>query len=230
MQYIIVENRHSVLLGPINWKPRFIQNEFDDLEIAFTVPPVEQGYINVDAELGTGSATGIEIFPITDGDFPPFDPVYQYPAGPFWTFTDSETTMIHTVHDHPIDEIRSRLCDLVPHARWVREVSGTTLEISGTTVSLATDRDTRPQWVHLLQTIGTGTVNWKFPEGFVSVDVGIAQQIVNTVAAYVQAQFDWEAGMLAQIQAADTVDALKNLHITEIAPPPAAPQLPGASV
>ena len=45
--YLLVENRQIVHLGPIPWRHRFIQSELDDLEVDFVVPQSEQGYIKI---------------------------------------------------------------------------------------------------------------------------------------------------------------------------------------
>jgi hypothetical protein len=62
MNYLLVQNKQMVILGPITWRQRFIQTEINDLiddgelTIDYTVPATEQGYINI--------GDGFEIFPV----------------------------------------------------------------------------------------------------------------------------------------------------------------------
>lgn len=221
MQYVIVQNRTTILLGPIDWKPRFIQSEFKDLEIDYVVPLGEPpGYVNVDQEIGGGSSTGIEIFPILGSTAPNIDPVYQAYAGPFWSYDNQSASLAYTAVDKNIDEIKATLLNLTADERWKKEIAGTTIDIDGTSYTLFTDRNLRSQYTELLNTIGTSIVNWKFPQGFVQVDRVLAQQMLETVVAYVQAQFDWEALIRQQIQAAQTIDDLKAVVIVEPLPTP----------
>jgi hypothetical protein len=225
MQYIIVENQTTVLLGPLFWKPRFIQSEFDDLEISYVVPPVEQGYINVDQAIGNGSSTGIEIFPIVDATVPVIDSVYQTLSGPFYTYSNNEAVSTYTSANLDIGSVQNNLLSKLADARYTKEVAGTNTVINGTTVTLTTDRALRGQWTDLLATVGTSTVNYKFPEGFINVDQTAAQQIVNAVFSYVQTQFTWEQGLAAQIQSANTVAALQTIA-QQIPYPPPTPSRP----
>lgn len=213
MQYVIVENRSIVLLGPITWKPRLIQSEFDDLEIPFKVPPVEQGYINVDQSIGEDSSTGIEIFPIVEASAPPIDPIYQQYAGPFYTYSETEATLTYEVLDLPLHQVQNNLISIAADVRYKKEIAGATLVINGSKVSLTTDRSLKRQYTDLLNSIGDSTVNWKFAEGFIQITRDIAQQMVSAVASHVQAQFDWELNILTQIKSATDVEQLKMLEI-----------------
>jgi hypothetical protein len=203
MKYVLMENRQTVLLGPIDWRPRFIQSELDDLEVAYIVPPVEQGYIQFTPEL--------EIFPIAETQSPDIDNRYEDPVGPTWTINPNMTAVeTYTKQDKPLHIVRQGLKDQVAGQRYSREVSGTTATIDTVSINLSTARgDARTQWNNLLTTIGTSTVNWKFPEGFLELDLADVELMVSAIAAHVQAAFDWEKAQGDAIDAAEDMAALK---------------------
>ena len=212
MAYLLVQNKQIVILGPMSWKPRFIQSEIDllveDGEIAerYIIPPVEQGYIDL--------GSGFEIFPIVGSSgLENFDPLYEQPVGPFYTYADNQATETYSTQPLEIDNVKNNLKSIAAAERYRREISSVTVTVAGTPVIIFTDRDNRPQYTNLLATIGTNTVNWKFVEGFLPVALADAQNIVNAINSYVQAQFDWEKSIDDAIDAATTVDQLKAISI-----------------
>ena len=221
MKYVLMENRQTVLLGPIDWRHRFIQSELDDLEVAYIVPPVEQGYIQFTPEL--------EIFPISETQSPDIDVRYEDPVGPTWTiFLNNTAGQTYTKQDRPLDAVRQSLKDIVAGIRYTQEVSGTTATVDTVSINLSTARgDARTQWNNLLTTIGTGTVNWKFSEGFLELDLADVELMVAAIAAHVQTAFDWEKTQQDAIDAAADMTELKAIGtaLEELARPD--PQRPG---
>jgi hypothetical protein len=203
MKYVLMENRQTVLLGPIDWRYRFIQSELDDLEVAYIVPPTEQGYLQFTPEL--------EIFPIAETQSPEIDVRYEDPVGPTWTIMPNMTAVeTYTKQDRPLFAVRQTLKDIVASQRYNREVSGTTATVDTVSINLSTARgDARTQWNTLLTTIGTGTVNWKFSEGFLELELADVELMVSAIAAHVQAAFDWEKAQGDAIDAAADMTALK---------------------
>lgn len=203
MKYVLMENRQTVLLGPIDWRHRFIQSELDDLEVECIVPPVEQGYIQFTPEL--------EIFPIAETQSPDIDTRYEDPVGPFWTINPDNTAIeAYTKQDKSLITVRQGLKDIVARQRYSREVSGTTATVDTVSINLSTARgDARTQWNNLLTTIGTGTINWKFSEGFLELDLADVELIVAAIAAHVQTAFDWEKAQNDAIDAAADMSALR---------------------
>jgi len=211
----MVQNREFVLLGPMDWRPRFIQSEFNDLEIPYTVPQSEQGYINIDQSLGNDSNTGIEIFPLTGIDTPPHDPMYQNLSGPFYTYNETTAAGNYTVMDSSVDNVRGNLKNLTTLMRYNNELAGTSTVMANTTVTLATDRDSRTQFMALASSIPSdGSINYKFPEGFLTVSSSEMVAAVAVINAYVQNTFNWEVTTYSQIDYANTVDDLLVIYNT----------------
>jgi hypothetical protein len=207
MKYVLMENRQTVLLGPIDWRHRFIQSELDDLEIEYSVPPVEQGYLQITPE--------VEIFPISESYMPAIDSRYEDPVGPSWNINPDLTAVeTYTKQDKSLVAVRQALKDIVSRQRYDREIAGTTATVNSQSITLSTTRgDDRTQWNNLLATIGTGTVNWKFSNGFVELNRTDVEIILAAIATHVQAAFDWEKSQQDAIDIAEDMAALKAIGV-----------------
>ena len=205
MNYLLVENRQTILLGPIVWKPRFIQSELDDLEVTYMVPPVEQGYIKVNDNL--------EIIPIVEAPDPGHDPLYEELAGPYYTYTDNTATMTYNKVDRKLDDVKGNYKQLAAAARYARETSGTSATVGDNTIALATDVASRANYLNLLNTVGEGTINYKTNGVFITLNATDLQALVDAVNAHVQDAFNWEKGILDQIDAATSIEELKAINL-----------------
>jgi hypothetical protein len=224
MDYLLVQNQSIVHLGPVTWKQRFIQSEINDLidsgelNVDYTVTPVEQGYINI--------GDGFEFFPVSL-EIPAYDSVYQHLAGPVWSYTANVATGTYTVIDRPINDIKSSLLTLAASERYRKECLGTTANVtsSNVTISLATDPANRGQYVVLLNSMTSNTINFKTSSGFIELSNTDIQIMVTAVNNYVQSQFNWEQEIHNQVNDSQDTSTLKSIQIL---PVPVAPVIPGA--
>ena len=208
MAFLLVENRQSVLLGPMDWRQRFFQSELNDLEVDYQVPSTLTGYHQINDEL--------EIFPVVEITVPDHDPQFDQLAGPFWTYDNEEARGVYTKQDIDINTIKSNLKNVVAAERYRRENTITTVTVQDVTVSLDVSRDNRNIFVQKLMMMGdTDTVVWKFPETWLTLTKAELSSVVIAGAAYIQAQFDWEKSVADSIDAAATVDDLKAITIVE---------------
>lgn len=211
MNYILVENRQIIHLGPITWRQRFIQSELDDLEVDYQVMPVESGYIKIN--------DNFEIIPIADTVNPDFNPIYEELSGPFWAYSDTSVSNEYIVIQRNIDHVKSTLIQIAANERYRKENLGTKAVVQGQEVSIDTLRSNRNTLAQsfLLMT-DTDTLQWKFPEGWLTLSYSDAELVVKASAAYIQAQFDWEKSIIDSITNASDVDTLKEIVIVETAP------------
>jgi len=213
MKYLLVQNKTTVLLGPIEWRPRFIQSELNDLvdagekATAYTISPTETGYIDCN--------DGFEIFPIASSEGSAHDPIYEQLAGPFYTYDNNVASEVYNVLDRDISFVKESLKQVISAERYRKQNLGTTLNIGGTDVTLATDADELANFVSLLSSIGEDSVNWKFKEGFITLVKADVQSIVDAIRSHIQTQFDWEKTIGETIETATELTSLKSLTITE---------------
>lgn len=212
MDYVLVEKRQSILLGPMPWRHRFFQSELDDLEVEYTLTPaIPTGRIQINQDL--------EIMPVLQLTSPPIDVVYESPVGPFWTFDDNGAYGTYTKKDNDLDFSKGHLKSVAAAERYRKENLGTTAVIQGTTVTIDTSRDGRNIFVQKYSLMGDNdTVNWKFPEGWLILTKGELGAVILAGSTYIQNQFEWEHTISQQIDNAQTAQELKNIVIVE--PPP----------
>lgn len=207
MNYIIVEHRQTVLLGPMPWRQRFFQSEFDDLEVEYQVMPVESGYVKVNDVY--------EIFPVISHIGPEINTTYEQQVGPFYLYENDQAISTFTSQQLPIEQIRQNLKQQLSAERYKRESAGTSVVLNDITYFLPTDRMNSTQFDYSLYTVGAGTVNWKFSNVFVVLDQPALQLIVGAIKSHIQTQFDWEKTMIDLIDATDSVDAFKAIEIVK---------------
>lgn len=226
--YVLVENRQIIHLGPIPWRHRFIQSELDDLEVNFTVSPAEIGYVRIN--------DSIEIFPVGEAIGDGGDHRWEDPVGPTWEFVERQvelprpeflpegaptpTTWIreaiptYSKQDKPLDQIRQMIKDDVAAKRYVKEAAGTQVEIRpGVMVTADTSRDGRNIFVQVYGTMADdATVDWKFPEGWFNITKAELGAVIAGGYTYIQTQFEWEKTYSDRVDGAMTVSELKVIY------------------
>lgn len=208
MAFLLVENRQSVLLGPMDWRQRFFQGELDDLEVDYQLPPILTGYLQINDEL--------EIFTVVEIAVPDHDPIFEHLAGPTWTYDNGEARGVYTKQDIDISTIKSNLKNIAAAERYRRENVPTTVTVQDIEVTLDVSRDNRNIFLQKLMMMGdTDTVGWKFPEMWLTLTKAELSSVIIAGAAYIQAQFDWEKSVADSIDSAATVDDLKAIVIVE---------------
>jgi hypothetical protein len=215
MQYLLTENK-SVLLGPIDWKPRFIQSELDDLEVDFKIPIAEPGYLAINETL--------EIIPVITSYKPAVDFNFEHLAGPFYTFTNNGAHEVYSSYRLSLDIIKENLHAIAAMARFRKEELGTKTTIQNLEVTVDTTRSSRNIFVqkYLLMS-ESDTVLLKFAEGWFTVTKAELGQVVQAGNNYIQAQFDAEKVKLGEIDAHDTFEGLQAVVIIPLPEVPEAP-------
>lgn len=205
--YVVTHN-DQVLLGPIIWNARMFNSVIeDDTEIITNILPSDQ--LRVPLDLGNGLMIREH-----REERPSLNSKTQYHNGPFWTFTQTIGTASYVVVDKPIDLVRQELKAVAASARWNKEEAGTKVTIQGTEVTVDTKRGSRDIFVQQYLLLPEGsTTNWKFPEGWLTLTKSDLGACVAAGAAHVQSAFDWEAGIVAQIDAAQTLTELDAIEI-----------------
>ena len=207
-QYLLVENRQIVHLGPVFWRPRFIQSVLNDLDTEYTLAPTEPNqYIKI--------SDNIEIFPITSIEQPQYDPAFEQLAGPFWTYGAESVSGTYSVAPRELTAVKNSLKSLAADERYKKEIAGITLTVHSMEINVPTDRETRSNYVQKLIAM-TDSVQWKFSEGWVTFSKDEFTAMIQSVDSYVQAQFDWESSIVALIDSATTAEELRAITITPV--------------
>lgn len=210
--YVITHHHDydEVLLGPVEWNPRFIASVLrSDLDLNYTptVLPSDEQKIPYDI------LPNVRVRPVQNV-YEEINPKTQFHVGPYWSYTPDVATAEYRAADKNIDIVKGELKQVVAANRYTKEVSGTTITIQGQEVSLITDREGRKIYSEKLSVIGTGTISWKFGDVFLTINKSELESMVNAVHTAVQTAFDWESTKNAEIDACETLTELDAIDTT----------------
>jgi hypothetical protein len=210
MNYIIVKDQQTVLLGPMPWRQRMFQREINDLletgDITeqYTIPPIapESNYLAL--------GEGLEIFPVTTSNVPAHDGIYEQLAGPYYSYANNKATETYNAVTSPLEQVKGTLKTTVTNNRYKKETGGFKITIQSTEVTVDTTREGRQIFLDTyLAMADTETINWKFPEAWIAVTKNDMEQIVFAGKTHIQSSFDWELSTHNAIDAAQTGEDLK---------------------
>lgn len=197
--YVVTYN-DQVLLGPIAWNAKMFNSVIED-DTGITVNIQQSQRDQVPLDLGNG----IKIRHAVE-DRPSINLKLEIYEGPFWTFTESTGVYSYQAISKPVDLLKHELTQLAAFDRWTKEQSGVKVTIQGQEVTVDTTRGNRDIFVQKFLLMGENdTVNWKFPEGWLTLTKAELGLCVSSGAAHVQSEFNRELGLLTQISTATTL-------------------------
>lgn len=207
MYAVIYDNR--VLVGPMNWNRGMFQGALERKGIQYPLPRTAPDNLPLTINEHAKIMRVDEIRPA-------MNPLVEFYYGPLWDITEETAIANYEVHDSPIESMRYNLKQVAAQERYKREVLGTTTTIQDQTITIDTNRGARDIFVqkYLLMS-DSDLVNWKFPEGWLTLtkqDLGLA---VQASAQYIQSCFDWELNIAEQIDLAQTKQDLLAIIIAE---------------
>jgi len=200
----VLEHNNQVINGPRQWNYRSFESTLEeDLEIIQKLPLKKEDNSTIEID----SNTHIYRAELRE---PEYNPTFEYLHGPFWDFLSGIAIGTYTVESYDVETIKGKLKSIITANRYIKEISGVKTTIQSTEVTIDTSRDGRNIFVQKYILMGdTDTVQWKFPEGWLTLTKSELGLVVATGAGYIQSQFDWEANKIAEIDACTTVDELK---------------------
>jgi hypothetical protein len=209
--YVLI-HKDRVLVGPRDWNRPMFVNAIQKLNLEPGLLPRKNPTdlpITFDADTYITKAR-MEI--------PEHNAKTETYYGPFWDFADVNLALgSYRVKERPIDSIREILIREAAQVRYDKEVAGTTATIQDTEVSLDTSRDGRNIFIQKYTLMGDAeTVNWKFPEGWLTLTKTELGTVVAAGSAHIQGAFDWEKSIVEQIQAAETAAELDAIQIQPV--------------
>jgi len=204
-------HKERVLVGPMKWNRGLLDAALQKTDVSGHVPRIAPSPENLPLVFDEET----KIMP-AKYETPPMNEKIERTYGPFWTFDNDVAVGTYKIKDKEIDTVRSELKNVAASERYTKEIAGTTTTIQETEISLDTSREGRNVFVQKYMMMGDDeTVNWKFPEGWLTINKVELGQIVQAGAAHIQAQFDWEVGINTQIDEATTLEELDAIVIIE---------------
>lgn len=209
MQYVLINDGY-VLNGPREWNYRSFESTLsDDLDIPVNLPMQK----NDNEPIVINATTRIIASTMV---YPDYNPKIEYLDGPYWTFNEdmSFATGTFQVKDQPIEYVKQTLIGRVAANRYIKESAGTTTVIQDKTVSIDTSREGRAIFVQAYTLMADdATINWKFPEAWLTLTKPELGQVVAVGATHVQQSFNWEESKTVEINNCTTLEELNNIDV-----------------
>ncbi len=210
--YVITDHNTQdfVILGPIAWKPRYISDILsDELDQDIVITSADESRVPFDVIPGVTIRKCISVYH-------DINPKIHRHEGPFWMYDDVneeyQATATWQQEDKNIDQVKAELKTVAADARWSKENQGVTLNIQGIDVWCDTSRGNRDIFLQKYTLMPDNTtINWKFPNVWLSLSKTELGTIVTEGANYIQTCFDWEASKSALIDACTTLAELDAL-------------------
>lgn len=211
--YVITDHntQNFVILGPIEWKPRYISDILsDELDQDIVVTREDEARVPFDV------VPGVTIRKCTSV-YEEINPKIHRHEGPFWAYDDTNTEVQAVAtweqRGKTLEQVKADLKNKVADIRWKKEAVGVILTIQGTEVWCDTSRGNRDIFLQKYTIMPDNTtINWKFQN---SIWLELTKLELGTIVAegstYIQSCFDWEAAKSAIIDNCTTLEELDAL-------------------
>jgi hypothetical protein len=207
MYAVIYDNR--VLVGPMNWNRGMFQGALERRGIQYTLPRTAPDDLPLIIDEHAKIMQVEEIRP-------ELNTLVEFYYGPLWDITETKAIANYEVHDTPIESARYNLKQLAAQERYKKEILGTTATIQDNIVTIDTSRGARDIFVQTYLLMGDAdTVNWKFPQTWLTLTKSDLGLCVTAATQYVQECFDWELNISEEIDISDTKQELLAITIVE---------------
>jgi hypothetical protein len=207
MYAVIYDNR--VLVGPMNWNRGMFQGALERKGVQYSLPRTAPNNLPLTINEHAKIMQVEEIKPELNA-------LVEYYYGPLWDITETKAIANYEVHDTPIESARYNLKQLAAQERYKKEILGATVTIQEQTVTIDTNRGAKDVFVQkYLLMAESDTVNWKFPETWLTLTKTDLSLAVQAGAQYIQSCFDWELNITEQIDLAETKEQLLAIVIIE---------------
>jgi hypothetical protein len=208
--FFVITQDNFVIVGPNTWNRfKFEEALQEECGITYTLPNSnDSGASFIISEV-------VKILPVVSLPEPEYNSKIQRLDGPYWIFSDQNAQMYYTAVDLPVDAVRNSLIALVANNRYYKEVGGIKMTVQETVVSIDTARNSRNIYIDAYNTVKIGeTVNWKFPECWMSINRVELDSIVQAIKGHVEYCFNWEMAKDQEINSAQTLQEL-NAIVTD---------------
>lgn len=208
----IITHNNNVILGPMRWNRFRFENQIkEELEIEVTLPQV------FDADV-LEISTEVKIYRVIREARTDFNARTQFLNGPFWQFTDNGAIANYMAENLSVDAVKNQMKSQVAAERYAKEISGVKIALQDTEVTIDTSRGNRDIFVQKYLLMGDAdTVQWKFPECWLTLSKTDLGAIVQAGANHVQVAFDWESAKIVEVDGCSTLDQLNSIVISDSA-------------
>lgn len=205
----VIIHENFVIWGPKPWNKLGFEDVLrTDCDVEYSLPQRNDEQVPFIINENT------KILKVVGLPNPESNPKTQRLNGPYWNFYEDRAESYFLVEDLPIYFVKGSLKGIVANNRYVKEIGGIKQTIQGNEVTIDTSRDGRQIFFDTyLSMSDTDTINWKFPEMWISVTKADLGQIVAAGKMHIQTCFDWENTKGVEIDNATTLAALDQINL-----------------
>lgn len=209
--FVLVHN-NMVFAGPSDWDRNFFAAVAESRGIDLSSTPLPQT-LERDAVIDIDANT--KIVPAIFDTIPGFDPMFEYRMGPLFEIQDRQVVVTYQIVEHPIETIKANITSKLAEMRYVKETTGASTTIQNVSITLDTTREGRNIFLQKYSLMGdSDTVNWKFPETWLTLTKLELGMIVFAGVTHIQAAFDWEMQKTQELAALTSVEDLRTFYGT----------------
>jgi len=201
-------HKNEVISGPRDWDRAFFTFILNSKNVHLNVPIPRVSPDNLPYHIDDN--TKIVLAEIVQANI---NLMVEYHQGPTWEILEDKALAHYVAIDTPVEFARNNFKALVAAKRYEKEIKGTKTAIQNIEVSLDTSRDGRNIFIQKYSLMQENTtVNWKFPEGWLTITKTELGQCVDASVTYIQSCFDWEKSYDDLINAATTKTELLQIE------------------
>jgi hypothetical protein len=201
-------HKNEVISGPRDWDRAFFTFILNSKNVHLNVPIPRTPLDNLPYHIDDN--TKIVLAEIVQANI---NLMVEYHQGPTWEILEDKALAHYVAIDTPVEFARNNFKALVAAKRYEKEIKGTKTTIQNIEVTLDTSRDGRNIFIQKYSLMQENTtVNWKFPEGWLTITKTELGQCVDAGVTYIQSCFDWEKSYDDLINAATTKTELLQIE------------------
>ena len=145
--------------------------------------------------------------------YPSHNPKIQWLSGPNFQIDDNIVIANYETKPLDLDVAKGNLIDKLPSARYAKEIKSINITLNDLVLTINTDRETRAIYANKLIGMGENNINWKFSEGWMTLNKADLEYIIQQIDFSVQEAFDWELSKLNEIKVCKTLEELDKIVI-----------------
>lgn len=145
--------------------------------------------------------------------YPSYNSKIEWLSGPIFQIEENLVIANYEAKPLDLDVAKGNLIDKLPAARYAKEVQSINIELNDLVLTISTDRETRSTYANKLIGMGENAINWKFPEGWLTLNKNDLEYIIRQIDLAVQEAFDWELSKLNEIKVCKTLEELDKIVI-----------------
>jgi hypothetical protein len=194
--------KNKVIVGPMEWNRGIFEGSLKKENVKALIPlyPSEElpYIINEDSKILR-----------VQENRPLINSSVEYHYGPIWDLSGSIAIENYEVHDVRLEDAKQNLKAVIANERWLKETSSVNITLQDVVVTINVKPQEKYMFLQKYFSMSTDeVVNWKFPEGWLTLTKDEINSIIVKFDSHTQEAFDWEKQKCDEIDACSSKEQL----------------------